>query len=139
MGNIRHDCTTDGCFREQLWDWAFLNDCFGRSTIRVGDLDGIVERHGHFLILDGKHLGRTQCRAVSEGQGRLYKRLAVAGGTVLVFHGTPPDEVKWLRQWLPPVGTSLKARFVPERSCTTDQLRSLVADWYALADRRAAS
>lgn len=126
--NLRHECETDGCYRAELWDWTPFNSCFGDSGIRISDIDGIVERNGLFLMLDGKRIGRRGERDISDGQRRLYLRFAEKGGHVLVFHGQPPRTVEWLRQWLP------GGEFVRERPCSLDGLRGIVADWYIWAN-----
>lgn len=126
--NLRHECETDGCYRAELWDWTPFNDCFGDSGIRISDIDGIVERNGLFLMLDGKRVGQRGGRDISDGHRRLYRKFAEKGGHVLVFHGKPPSIVEWLRQWLP------GGEFVAERACDLNGLRAIVADWYAWAN-----
>lgn len=41
-------------FINALWDWGFLDGCFGDSKSRVGDIDGIVGHCGEILLLEGK-------------------------------------------------------------------------------------
>lgn len=41
-------------YTRSVWDWGWLNDCFKPTPIRVSDVDGIVERNGHFLFFEGK-------------------------------------------------------------------------------------
>jgi len=126
--NLRHLCEANGCYREELWDWTPFNDCFGSSGIRISDIDGIVERNGLFLMLDGKRVNLRGERNISDGHRRLYKAFAEKGGHVLVFHGQPPTTVQWLRQWLP------GGEFVKEQLCDLDGLRAVVADWYQWAN-----
>jgi hypothetical protein len=126
--NLRHECEKDGCYRAELWDWTPFNDCFGDSGIRISDIDGIVERNGLFLMLDGKRVGRRGERAISNGQRRLYTQFANKGGHVLVFHGQPPITVQWLRQWLP------GGEFIQERACDLAGMRTVVAEWYVWAN-----
>jgi hypothetical protein len=52
MPNIRSRETV----AERLWDWGFLNAALP-GQIRPMDLDGIVEKNGQFLVLEGKPLG----------------------------------------------------------------------------------
>jgi hypothetical protein len=113
---------------ETLWDWSPLNDCFANTTIRVSDLDGIVERNGHFLVLDGKRPDLNGRRDIQNGQRLLYKRLAETGFSVIVFHGYPPHEVQFVRQWTPGGG------FIPERPCTLPELHQLVVQWFEIAN-----
>lgn len=82
--NIRWDCRTDGCYRDQLPDWSPLNDCFPRPGIRVSDIDGMVEVGGHFLFLEWK-LPRAP---VPDGQHRALLRLSTLPGvTVIILWG----------------------------------------------------
>jgi len=123
--NLRHDCEKHGCYRAELWDWTPFNDCFGDSGIRISDIDGMVERNGFFLMLDGKRLGAY----LSSGQLRMYKQFALKGGHVIVFHGTPPATVVTVRQWLPG-----DADVVGPVDCDLDGLKSIVASWYQWAN-----
>lgn len=135
MGNLRHQCGKDGenCYMDTLWDWSPFNDCFGDSGIKISDVDGIVERNGHFLILDGKRPNLRGQREISDGHRLLYRRLAIFGVSVIVFHGQPPSDVQYIRQWLP------GGEFVQERPCDLDGLRDLVAEWFVRADREEAA
>lgn len=69
-----------------LWDWGFLDDCFGGTRIRVTDLDGVVERKGHFLYLEAKSPGKD----VPKGQQIMFNHLiAEKNKAVLVIWGKP--------------------------------------------------
>jgi hypothetical protein len=123
--NLRHDCEKHGCYRDELWDWTPFNDCFGNSGIRISDVDGMVERNGLFLMLDGKRDGAP----ISAGQLRMYKQFALKGGHVIVFHGQPPVTVATVRQWLP--GDD---NVVGPTQCDLAGLKRIVADWYEWAN-----
>lgn len=43
-------------FIDAIVDWAPLNDAF-RGAVRISDIDGIVERRGHFAIFEQKSEG----------------------------------------------------------------------------------
>lgn len=68
---------------DSLWDWGFLDDCFGGTGIRVSDIDGVVERNGHVLFIEAKPLGKP----VSAGQSRMFAQLAENGFSILVIWG----------------------------------------------------
>jgi hypothetical protein len=37
------------------WDWSFLDaECWKPTRIEVSDIDGFIERNGHFLVLEGE-------------------------------------------------------------------------------------
>jgi hypothetical protein len=129
MGNLRHECLADGCYLNTMWDWSPYNDCFGDSGIRISDIDGIVERNNHFLLLDGKRVGRRGQRDMPDGQRKLYRRVARSGWTVMVFHGQPPTDVAYVRRWLP------GGEFVQERPCDLADLHDLIAGWFMDVDR----
>jgi len=90
MGNIRDRNT----FAERLWDWEFLNDALP-GKIRPMDIDGIIERNGYFLILEGKPLNAT----IKTGQRITLKQLAKRERfSVLILYGEPgePQKMKLL-------------------------------------------
>jgi hypothetical protein len=70
-------------FLAGFWDWGFLDKCFG-GKIKVSDLDGIVERRGHFLVLETKKKGVS----IPSGQRIMFERMAKTGLiTVIVIWG----------------------------------------------------
>jgi len=85
-------------YMAQLWDWGFLDDCFGGTQIKVSDLDGIVERNGHFLVIEAKGPGAP----VPQGQSIMFSQMAANPAlTVLVVWGEPnkPDHAQvWGRE-----------------------------------------
>jgi len=54
-----------------LWDWGFLDRCFGETRIRVTDIDGLIERRGHFLLMEAKSPRVT----IPKGQAILFDAL----------------------------------------------------------------
>jgi hypothetical protein len=126
--NLRHDCEAHGCYRAELWDWTPFNDCFGDSGIRISDIDGMVERNGLFLMLDGKRDGTF----LKQGQLRLYKSFAATkAGTAIVFWGNPavhPQIVTRARIWRP---GEQDVELVDPLDLAG--LKQLVADWYEWA------
>lgn len=44
-------------FVSTLWDWAILDGCFGTTRIKPTDIDGFVERHGYFMVIETKRPG----------------------------------------------------------------------------------
>ena len=53
----QHDHSRSGSVHRSLWDWSTLDGCFGNSKIRVGDIDGFVERRGRVLFIETKYPG----------------------------------------------------------------------------------
>lgn len=127
--NLRHDCDVHGCYRAELWDWTPFNDCFGDSGIRISDVDGMVERNGQFLMLDGKRIGREGQTYIAPGHIRMYRRFAESkGGHSIVFHGHPPATIEVVRIWRP--GGGLQG---PE-PCDLGRLKKIVSNWYVWAN-----
>lgn len=57
-------------FKRQHWDWTELETALP-GNIRIGDLDGLIERKGHLFIIEGKGLGVP----IPEGQRIMYENL----------------------------------------------------------------
>jgi hypothetical protein len=107
---------------DNLWDWAFLNECFD-FNIRVSDVDGIVERCGHCLLLEAKSPGKQ----IPIGQRRMFETLAKDGWAVLVLWGTPstPEE---MQIWYP-----FAARPQSKQLTSAEQIKCLVRGWFVWA------
>lgn len=101
-----------------LWDWGFLDECFGGTRIRVTDVDGLVEHNGFFLLIEAKTPGKD----VPVGQAILFDQLIKNDHwAVLIIWGAPsiPERVQfWGR--------------VPFEA-DADKVKSLVTRWYAYA------
>lgn len=110
-------------FADALWDWCILDGCFGDTRIRPTDIDGFVERRGHFLTLEGKPYGADIPR------GQLITLEAVANtGThsVIVAFGKPgvPKRLRWISK-----GNDITI------DGDVDRLRSWVKHWFSSAHR----
>lgn len=111
-------------FVGSLWDWGFLDDCFGSTGIRVSDLDGIVERNDWHLVLEGKGPGVP----VKRGQRRMFASLVRKGFTVVVIWGRP-STVEHMQVWYPH-----KAAPQPKTPANNDNVRDVVSRWFRWAD-----
>jgi len=109
-------------FISGLWDWAILDGCFGESRIKPSDIDGIVERNGHFLVLETKDSGAS----LPKGQEIMFKRMAETGlFTVMIVWGKT-DQPERLR-----VIHKKGDRDIP---CDIELLRDWVDRWYKYAN-----
>ena len=110
-------------FMDALWDWGFLDQCFDHG-IRVSDLDGIVERHGHLLFIEAK----PPKKAISNGQYRMFGELAAQGFSVLVIWGET-DKPSEIIYWTPHVRN-------PSDKMKADQayIFEFVRRWFVWAD-----
>lgn len=114
-------------FTAALWDWGLLDACFAGTKIRIGDLDGIVERNGEFLVLEGKGPGVT----ITQGQHLMFKRMAFAKGfTVIVMFGEPGSPEQ-LQIWYP--GKSVPKIY---RGANAQLLCERVSAWFRWANRK---
>ena len=123
MGNIR-DRTR---LAESLWDWEFLNECWG-GRIRPTDVDGVVERNGYFLFLEGKPAGGE----ITKGQEILFKKLTenFRSASVLILFGEPgfPQEFERIQN----------GRISPRKKCNRERIQTICKAWYNAVDSKAA-
>lgn len=132
-------------FTAALWDWGIFNGCFGNTRCRVGDVDGILERCGEVLFIEGKPTGYAppvgeqwkHGQSPTNGQARLWSALAHLGITVMIFYGeaTDPDQPMmktpmFMQQW-----RRGQAQPDPCKSCSIDIARREVTRWWQWAER----
>jgi len=102
-----------------LWDWGFLDGCFGHTRIKITDLDGLVERNRHFLFIEAKSPGKE----VPLGQRILFDHLIEnEANTVLVIWGEP-NKPMYAQIW----GSD-------PFSADVDTLQRIVSDWFRMAN-----
>jgi len=114
----------DEKFMESLWDWACLNGCFGETRISPTDIDGFVERRGHYLVLETKLPGNN----IPQGQRLTFDAMAKDGNhTIIVIWGKPgiPEKIKVIT-WTGEVVI---------KPADIDTLRDLVGRWFNYADK----
>ena len=107
-----------------LWDWGCLDGCFGKTAIHPTDIDGLVERKGHFLFLETKGPGVS----LPTGQLRMFRRLIENPRmTVFIVWGKAGDAER-----IRVLTCDLSRTYY---TATTQTLRGLVRYWFANADR----
>jgi hypothetical protein len=112
-------------FISSLWDWGILKGCFGDTKIEPTDIDGIVERNGHFLVLETKKPGNP----LVQGQRIMFNRLLeLKMFTVLIIWGHPGCPEKMLIMYPPPYPAK-------EIECDRDMLRQVVSRWFDYANK----
>ncbi len=111
-------------FMDALWDWGFLDKCFGNTGIRVSDIDGMVERNGHVLFIEAKPPDKT----VSTGQRRAFEALTKKGFMVLIIWGRT-NEPEYISIWYP----NEEAPRPPKKANVSD-LQDFVTTWFRWAD-----
>lgn len=113
-------------FIRGLWSWKDLNECFNGTKIRVTDIDGLVERKGNFLLLEGK----TGDKELDIGQQITIDKLHDTGlFTIICVYGIPPRMPQRLKIYYPGVKKP-KDLF----NANMETLQDLVSRWYTWAD-----
>ena len=108
-------------YMRALWDWGMFDGCFGNSRIKIGDIDGIVESRGHFLLIEGKSVGVP----IPEGQRIMIgKLLEIPQFTIICLWGTPPNRINRIE-------VRNGKEVITIAHATIGDLRSVVAEWYA--------
>ena len=105
-------------YRDAAQDWAILHGCFG-GAIRPSDIDGIIERKGHFLVLEKKPKGYE----FRGGQKILFGQLAgLPKFTVVILRGDG-QAVDSMQVW----GQA-------EQACSLQHIRDFCQAWYEYAN-----
>lgn len=73
-------------FMNSLWDWSRYDTCFAPKN-GLGDIDGVIERGGHVLIIECKSEGAQ----IPLGQKLTLRTLHRLGCEVCVVFGSPND------------------------------------------------
>lgn len=124
MTNIR----SQSAYKNSFWDWTRYNSCFAPTKIRISDLEGIVERHGLFLMIETKQPGIDP----DEGQRILLERLAALPDfTVIIVWGVLNQPEKMLR-----IGRGKRIADGPRVPCNVDILWKFIRSWFLYADSR---
>lgn len=108
-----------------IWDWKFLDSCFGQTKIKITDIDGMVERNGFFLILETKMAGVS----IPQGQKILFRNFSNNGNHILVIWGHQSDSSHDLL-WIYPTGE--KHYYGKSK----DFIQEIVKTWYGQADAK---
>lgn len=108
-------------YAANIWDWGFLDECFSPSKIKITDIDGLIERNGHFLLIETK----MPDIEIPKGQSILFDALLKTRCFhVLIIWGyrnKPEHRMFW--------GYSRK---VP---ATEQSIKEIVKRWYTIANR----
>jgi hypothetical protein len=124
--NLRNDYA----YRNSLWDWTPLNECFQGTNIRVTDIDGFVERNGRFLVIETKKPNEE----VPQGQSITFEALVRTGVfTIFVVWGARgiPQEIKVLTR----DGRNNKHYLKADMGL----LQKIVTEWFRFADKQLAA
>lgn len=110
-------------YLQGVWDWGFLDLCFGQTKIKITDIDGMVERNGFFLMFETKKAGVN----IPQGQKIMFRNFSNNGNHVLVIWGYQSDSIHDLL-WIYPTGE----KYYYDKS--KDFIQKIVKKWYSHAD-----
>jgi hypothetical protein len=106
-------------FMAGIWDWGCLRGCFGDTRIEPTDIDGLVERKGHFLLLETK----APTAQIKGGQEIMFQALrATKRFTVLVIWGDAGQPQRGKLYCVDAVSRIF--------DCDLQTLRAIVAYWF---------
>lgn len=113
-------------FIDGLWDWGILQGCFGGTKIQPSDIDGLVERNGNFLVLEGKHPGVK----LNQGQLMTFNSMINTGlFTVVVIWGKNNYPIEMLVMYPPPLQSK-------QGKASIEDLRRVVSWWFRYANKK---
>jgi len=108
-----------------IFDWGFLRGVFGK-TITPMDFDGVVERHGHYLVFETKDEGKE----IPQGQLLTLNNLIQAlSFTVIKIWGK--REIGFFEIMFP----NGRRR----RGCGQEELVDLCDRWFSFANQNSES
>lgn len=124
---IHHQATFDRDLPAQydgVFMWDFLKGVFGPSIMPT-DFDGVVERHGHFLVFETKDIGARP----TEGQEIAFRALVADPRFTVLICRKRPEQIRgwtvWTRRGL--------CRFLGD----AEALKAWCAAWYEDKEHRA--
>lgn len=109
-------------FIASIWDWQEVDDCLP-GKICVSDIDGAVERKGHFLLFETKQPGARMPR----GQRIMYSKFLQMNSFTLVELWGKKSNTKRLR-----ISRNGKSLLIDPAD--DDDLKRIVKWWYGCAD-----
>jgi hypothetical protein len=121
---MRWDCESQGCFNRKLRPKIeMFADCFP-GRISLGDIDGMVEINGAFLLLEWKAPGGE----LELGQQIAFEKFSrFPRCSVIVVQGDPETMIIW------GFGIFFEGRYTPSRPRTYDDLCGVMKRWVVQA------
>ena len=128
---MRWDCQSDGCFLGKKIVRLFdFDDCFG-GKIGFTDIDGLVERNGHFLFTEWKAEGE----ALPVGQRILFEQLTKASDRIIVV--VVNGESGQAKESSPKQYTTIYMGDMKEPvQVNIQQIKAFFRRWYEWADQQ---
>lgn len=123
MSEMRWRCGDLGCFLQRRTDPVMFDRCFPPG-VAMGDLDGIVELGGQFLVVEFKRTG-----VVPVGQRRMHQALIATGVFTIIIVTAVEQHVSGCTVYSP---KHPEGRNYPW--CSSDDLVDLVQRWSRKVD-----
>lgn len=114
-----------------IWDWKIFEGCFGITKIKPTDIDGLVERHGFFLVFEAKQLNVP----VKAGQEIMFNALInTKKFTVFVLWGeqNKPEEMQIFYSSIA-IANYIGWGF-DKKKATLEDVRRAVKLWFSYVD-----
>ena len=131
MHNLYWDCKEgQDCYMKQLPNWAVFNECFEPTKIKITDLDGLVERKGHFLYFEVKQNKKD----IPTGQQILFKQLTKNAPhiSVLLLYAHNVSEEMDIQEYAVFRGGKMTQNWKPTN---TQEMKGFVRQWFQRANK----
>ena len=115
-------CEKSGCWiKRNAAPFELFEDCFG-GKIRPTDIDGAVERNGHFLIFEWKRNGAD----IPTGQRIFFEKLSSKPGITVfvVWHDTATPSA------ITKAGMFKDGRWKGEKKTDLEGVRKACREWF---------
>lgn len=106
-------------FLDGFWDYGIFDGCFSNPKVKFADIDGFIERNGHYMVLEIKNSGVP----VPMGQQITYKSLMDTGLFTILFLFGPRNEPKEMEIWKPDKTIRKKA------PTTLEEVKNVIRLW----------
>lgn len=109
-----------------IFHWGWTQGCWGKGNIAPTDFDGVVERHGHFLVFETKDIGKD----IPAGQQRAFDNLLKAKSFCVMKIWGKQEPTHFEFQWADRKGLSRKGE-----GNGVQEARDILKQWYEWANR----
>jgi hypothetical protein len=111
-------------YNNSHWEFSNFDECFEPSKIKLSDIDGIVERRGHFIVLETK---KPSVKSLPVGQFRMYNAMnAIGCFTILIVWGNVNSPIRY-EIWD-------ENRNKTNKECDMKELCSIIRKWFVFSD-----
>ena len=117
-------------FINGFWDWGILKGCFGSTHIEPTDVDGLVERNGHFLVIETKN---PDVLLKKEQVITFTNLIKTKKFTVIVVWGKK-DKPEEMMIYYPSYELYNHIGWVGKKKANLNDFRSVVKKWFNYVD-----